>query len=786
MQPKPMSDDELINVIDDAESRSYGSSISTRTAQLAADRSEAISLYLGDDLFPAPDGQSGAIDRTVFETVQWMLPALCRIFANGEDVVTLPPINEADIKGAEQEAAYLNWLVTVKHPWFNLFLDFATDALVTKNAYFLVYRDRRRIVETEKYYDQSRLGVAYLLQDPDCQLIQQSEHPAPDLPPEPVLGPDGQPQMQPVQDPATGQVVMQPVMGPAMLYDVTIRRRSSRKELCIKVLTPERVKVAQATESFRIDESCTYFEYYERVTISDLRSMGLEIEDDVPDDFQPPTPEELARDQFNEIERDDRGSDKSMRRVWGRMIWIRADHDGDGVAEMVQVLRVGNKILYREEVSRIPVASGVAYPLPHRHMGLSATDVVGDIQGQKTEVLRLGIDNFGLTNNPQKIVDPMKVNVDDALVSRPGGIIRGEIDGIRYEEVPNVFPNVIQAMQFLSETAQKRSGVNPGFTSVSSSELTDVQPGTVNQMSSAAAERVIQVARVLADGIVDLFSIVHEFALKMGHKKESIKIGGQWIEVDPGSWKRRDSFKIAVAFAAGNKDAQIGRLMAIANGQLQALTAGIPVCTPENYYATQMELTKAADVTAPSRFWTDPATMPKPPPPPPPESIITHQMDNASAEKIKAAELAQHEKESVRKAELEKYAIDANAGLEIVHKTIDHNHTVAIEGLKASHQAIIDGMAAKFDTDHSQVSKSVDKAHEMIHKQGMGINAIHDTLGKVFEGVQKAGALATARKVIRRNHKGEVDGVDLLDHEGNVLASHKAVKDQSGRVVGMQ
>jgi hypothetical protein len=68
----------------------------------------------------------------------------------------------------------------------------------------------------------------------------------------------------------------------------------------------------------------------------------------------------------------------------------------------------------------------------------------------------------------------------------------------------------------------------------------------------------------------------------------------------------------------------------------------------------------------------------------------------------------------------------------------------------------------------------------------MGLQEIHDTLGKVFEGVRQAGALAKARKVIRRNHKGEVDGVDLLDHDGTVLASHTAVKDNNGRVIGMQ
>src|SRR5258706_9482431 len=137
---KPMDDVALNSAIDDADNRAYGSNLSNLTAAMSADRALNISLYLGKNVDPAPDGQSNVIDRTVFETVQWILPSLCRIFANGDDVVTLVPENANDVDQAKQESAYLNWLVTQKHPWFELFLEWATDALLTKNAYFLVYR----------------------------------------------------------------------------------------------------------------------------------------------------------------------------------------------------------------------------------------------------------------------------------------------------------------------------------------------------------------------------------------------------------------------------------------------------------------------------------------------------------------------------------------------------------------------------------------------------------------------------------------------------------------------
>lgn len=783
-----MSDSDLCGVIDNAEERSYGSGISSLTAELAAQRALIISLFLGENVSPIDEG-SNAVDRTVFEVVMDILPSLCRIFANGEDVVNLPPVGPNDIQGSKQETAYLNWLVCTTMPWFEIFLEYAVDALLAPNSYLLAYRDRKRTVDIEKYEGQTRQGVSYLLQDPNVQLIGSESYQANDLPPEPVIDPQtGQPAMQMVVDPMSGQPMMQPILGPAMLYNVVIRRASDAKKLCGRVLPPERVKIDQNTNSWRVNESTNYFEYWEKTTLSDLRSQGFDVPDDLADASETITTEDNARDQYGEIRLERHSSiDPSMREVVARMIWIRVDADGDGIAELLSVLRVGEKILYREEVSRIPVASGSSCPLPHRHPGMPVGQQVADIQIIKTDVLREGLNNLYLSNNPQKVLNPAMVNVEDALISRPGGVIRADdVTQIRHETPPFVFPQAVQGLEYLSQIAQGRAGVNAGMASIDSSSLTNVQPGVVNQISSIAAEKTIQIARVLAFGIEDFFSIVHELTLKMGHKKQAIQIAGEWTEVDPGAWKRRDNFKICVAFGSGNRDAQIGRLAMVAQKQEFALMNGIPTCTPENYYATLTELTKAIDITAVDRFWTDPAKMPPKPQPPPPSEIITHQMDNQSREQIKGAELAQAERESVRKADLERYAIDSNNGLEIIHKQIDHGHTVAIEGLKASHAAILDGMAAKFDNEHSATSRAVDKAHDAINSNTIRLADMHDHLDKVFKSVQHAGKLAMAKRHMRRDASGNVEGVDLVDHDGTLLASHTAIKDKSGKIIGMQ
>lgn len=780
IQTKAMDERALISAIDDADNRSYGSNLSNLTAELSAQRSLAIDLYLGKNIDPAPDGQSNVIDRSVFETVQWILPSLCRIFANGDDVVSVQPMSDQDVQQAEQETSYLNWLVTQKHAWFDIFLEWATDALLTKNAYFLVYRDNKRSVEIEKYERQTRMGVAYLLNDINVQLVEQQEYPAPDMAPEPIIGPDGNPILDEMG---------QPLTQPAMLYDVTIRRSKTEPDVCIRTLPPERVKVDQRAFNWRIDERCNYFEYWEETTLTELREQGYDIPNDIADEPELYTQEDYARDQFGErrLERY-KPSDPSMRRVKARQIWIRVDYDGDGVAELLQVLRVGRRILHVEEVSRIPVSSGVACPLPHRHMGISIADMVADIQRIKTAILRQGLDNLYIANNPQKVLNEQFVNLDDALISRAGGVIRAtDINQIRYEEAPFVFPQAMQGLEYMDQVRENRTGTNRYFTGIDQNALNKTATG-IQQLSTMAAQRVEQIARVMAFAMEDLFSIVHEQALKIGHKRQVIQIKGKWAEVDPGAWKKRTNFKICVAFSAGNKDAAYTRLMALAQMQAQALQMGLPVVTPQNFYETAIELTKAADIAAPARFWTDPATIPPKAPEPPPE-LVKQAMSDETNKALKAAELIQREVESVREAELQKYAIDVNTGVEIVRQEHQKELALALEKVKAAHTAILERLSADLAVSAENGTSSVDavkKAHSEIEASMQRIGDISNSLNTLFEKTHKAVTVATGKKVVRKSPTGEVDGVDVLDEKGNIVASQKALRDAQGRIVGMQ
>src|SRR5688572_28869836 len=105
----------LLGAIDAEEGSSY---TSDNTSELSTQCSVNIDRYLGNNKIPVPDGRSAAQDSSVYDTIAQMKPSLARIFANGDDVVRLPPIGPEDEEGSKQESEYLNHVLLRKNNWF--------------------------------------------------------------------------------------------------------------------------------------------------------------------------------------------------------------------------------------------------------------------------------------------------------------------------------------------------------------------------------------------------------------------------------------------------------------------------------------------------------------------------------------------------------------------------------------------------------------------------------------------------------------------------------------------
>lgn len=685
--------EDLLSAIDAASANAYGSG----DGALSESRAIAIDMYLGRNIDPADEGRCQAISRDVFDTIEWIKPSLLKVFTGQEEVVKFEPESAQDEESAAQETDYINYVVTRRNNWFQICNDWFTDALLCKNGYAMVYWDDTDQVETETYKGLSGVAIVKLQED-GAEIIEHKEY-IDDSEIEAFQQQQQQLQAhiaQAEQAAMAGDVQAQqalPVlqeqfaqMTPPLLHDVKVKFTRSDGFAKICVLPPERCKISHGAKSYLMD-GCDYFEYWESKTISELRSMGFDVPNDIGSDdidntaINGDSAESFARDLYAEnVDYDDSDIelDPSMRKVIARMIWIRFDSDGDGIAEMQYVVRVGQEILFQEQCARIPISSISPIPVPHRHIGMSVADITIDIQDIKTEVLRQGIDNLRLSNNTRLVIGN-GVNLDDVLVSRPNAPIRTTGipgDTVMPLQTPFVFPQAMQGLEYLDQVKENRTGTSRYFTGIDQNSLNKTASG-VKTLSSAAAQRVEQISRIFTPGVEELFSIVHEVILRNATKKDVVKLRGKWVDVDPREWKKRTNYSISVGVNAGNAEIALGQLRMILEAQREAIQIG--VASPQNIYNTLVETTKLAGFINPDKFWTDPSKAP-----PQQQKIdqeqIKKQMDdlNRLSEQIKKQEI-----------DLYKAKLDLEAKTATSSAKIDTQEQQAMIGLQQKHDEIL-------------------------------------------------------------------------------------------------
>jgi hypothetical protein len=298
-----------------------------------------------------------------------------------------------------------------------------------------------------------------------------------------------------------------------------------------------------------------------------------------------------------------------------RMVWIRHDYNKDGIAELLFCIVVGKEVPFVEECNSIPVASIVPTPLPHRHIGLSIRDAVTDLQRINTVLWRQVLNNMYLANNGRYGVSD-KVNLDDMLVSRAGGLVR--VNGIPSQEIfpfqhPFIAQHGIAMMEFVEEKRENRTGTNRYFSGTDQGAGNKTASGMA-MLTSAASQRVEMVARIVAEGVKELFLIVHELTIKHADatRRDKVRLRNEWVPIDPSTWKKRSDLKIAVGLGTGNKEVMGQNLANIYMAQKEVLPLGIS--SPRKIGNTLEEMTKNYGFANPDQFWDKPPEGPMQPP----------------------------------------------------------------------------------------------------------------------------------------------------------------------------
>jgi hypothetical protein len=638
---KPLSDDELIAAIEREEGESYGYYNGT----LSEERQQALEYYFGQE-FPddqyLPEGRSRVVDRSVSDVVESVLPQLLKIFTSGDEVAKFTPSEPNDIAAAEQETAFVNHVVMNQNPGFCILYDTFKDALIQKMGYIKACYEEREDVTKERYEGLTDQEFQMLLADDGIEAIEHEERVSVEV----VVGPMGQMQQE-VRE-----------------HDLTIRKTEKCGRVVLESVPPEEIFVSMAHRYVSLADA-SFVEHRTQKTISAIREMGFDIADDIADDNSSDNSESITRDKYEESE-DDNERIGPQRLVWLRDVYIRIDRDGDGIAELRRVLMVGKTILSDEETDIIPIAAFCPMPMPHRHVGQSYADYCMDIQEIKSDLFRLTLDNGYLATNGRFAISD-RVNLQDMLQSRPGGVVRVEGEpgsAIMPLVQPSTAGNGLQLLEYTDAVKERRTGVTAYNQGLDANSLNKTASG-INQIMSAAQERVLLVARNFAEQLKDLFYIVHHQLLTHERAEKIMELRGQWIPVNPREWKKRTDMQITVGLGTGSKDQQLGHLSNLF--QMAMNVAQMGVVTPQNIYEIMKAIAVNAGFKDADRFVTDPSQ--RPPQQPQQNPMVEVEMAKAQGqmqiEQFKArADLQQEQVRSQNDVAIEREKIAAQMELE--------------------------------------------------------------------------------------------------------------------------
>lgn len=472
-----------------------------------------------------------------------------------------------------------------------------------------------------------------------------------------------------------------------MMHDVTILSTKKLAQVKVMGVPPEEFGIERGARTLK---DCNYCFHESPRPVGDLIALGYDAAQvkAIASTTAAPDTETLSRDSVDEDRPEADSLNEMARLVRVTEHYIRMDYEGNGKPCIYRVTTAGEggAILKREgkddieRVDEYPFAAATPVPQSHRFFGRSVADLVMDIQRVKTALLRGLLDNVYQHNNARTEIAESHAGpntLDDLLVSRPGGIVRTKTPGgLNPLQVQDITGSVYPALQYMDATREMRTGVNNQSQGIDANALQNQSATAVAQVFSASQMRTKLIARILAEGVRDMFALLHGTIRKHGQQAQTVRLRNTWVEVDPRNWKTRNDLTINVGLGTGGKAQQFAQVMALANVQKEMIAGGkVNLVDDQGLYNTAAELTKIMGYKNPDKFFNDPSAkdpqtgqpLHPPVPPPPDPALIKVQADA----QMKDKELQMRGQEIMANAEIAKQADERKAQIESVQAQAD-------------------------------------------------------------------------------------------------------------------
>ena len=545
-------------------------------------RTRALEYYLRYPYGNEVEGRSQIVTGEVAEVIDGAIPQLIRIFTASDDIIRYEPVGPGDEQGANQATDYSNWVFYKDNPGFAILHDWFKDALLEKVGVVKAYWDNRIDVIKETYENLSDDELTLLLADGTREIIEQDSTliQVLNMDGTPAIGMDGMPIMQ-------------------ASNSVKVKKKNQVGRVAIENIPPEEFLISKKARTI---QDSPFVAHRRLIPRSDLVAMGFpeDVVRDLPsyDDLSF-SPERVARFSEGEQPSNDASLDPSMQDIEVYECYVRADMDGDGLAELMQVWYAGREILEETETDYVPFHSICPIPVPHKFYGLSLADKVVDLQLQKSTITRQMLDNLYLTNNYRVGAVDGQVNLDDLISPTPGGVVRMKNpNAVVPMAVQPVANQAFPMLEYLDGVQAKRTGVSDATQGLDPNVLQNVTATAVAAFQNASAGKLELIARNFAEtGVKSLFKGILHLLCKYQDRPRVIRMRGQYVPIDPREWSNQYDVSISVGLGTGNKQEQMAMLAMILSKQegiLQQFGPANPLVTVGQYRETLGRMIEAA------------------------------------------------------------------------------------------------------------------------------------------------------------------------------------------------
>jgi hypothetical protein len=646
---KRIDDEELVSLINGhtEDALGYGGEISEQ-------REKSMEYYYGLPFNNEVAGRSSYVDSTVADTIEWIMPSLMRVFASGDEICVFNPVGPEDVEAAKQATDYVNHVLLKQNPGWTLIYDFFKTALLQKQGFLKVWWAEDESFEREEYENLSDLELEALLADDAVEVLEHTE----------LEEDEG-----------------------LVLHDIVIKRDNTKGQVKVEFVPPDEFLIARM--SLTIQDSLFVCHRVEK-TVSELRSMGYEIDplelNVGESDFDQMSGERYSRYAYDNSSNlgiwgndPNSSADPSTWKFWVHENFIRADANGDGIAEIMRIVCVGDKILEKEEVDYIPFVSCTPIRIPGKFFGLSVADTVMSLQLIKSALMRNLLDSAYNLNFGRYAVLEGQANLDDLLTQRPGGVVRVKSpNAIMPLPTPPLEPYSFQMLEYLDGVRESRAGVSRMSQGLNEGILTSHTTATaVTQAMTASQSRVELIARNFAEtGMKDLCRMIYTLLLKHQDKETVVQLRNEWVSVNPSAWRDKTDCTVSTGLGFGNKDQQMAYLNQVLQLASQAMQGGLKIVNEQNIYNISKELLKTMGFMNTQEFLTDPSQM-QPSGPSPEQQMAEAELQLKKQElEIKAADISvkQQKIEQVAAAD----AVDAQLKMQELQLEREQKRAVAI------------------------------------------------------------------------------------------------------------